>query len=170
FVFQGFLDELAHAAGKDQVQFRLDLLAAPQVGQIPDPGPRTFDPERMRGVLELVAEKSNWATASKGLPKGTGMGVAFYFSHLGYFAEVFKVTVSKAGVLKVDKVWVAGDVGSEIINPINADNQVQGSVIDGIGEALAQEITIDKGRTVQTGFNNFPLPRMKDAPASIEVH
>jgi isoquinoline 1-oxidoreductase subunit beta len=170
FVFQCFIDELAHAAGKDPVQFRLELLSAPQVGQIPQPGPGTFNPDRMRGVLELVAKKSNWATASKGLPKGTGMGVAFYFSHLGYFAEVFKVTVSKAGVLKVDKVWVAGDVGSEIINPTNAENQVEGSVIDGIGEAMAQEITIEKGRTVQSGLNNFVLPRMKDAPASIEVH
>jgi isoquinoline 1-oxidoreductase beta subunit len=170
FVFQGFIDELAHAAGKDQVQFRLDLLSAPQVGQIPQPGPGTFNPERMKGVLELVAEKSQWATKSKSLPKGTGMGVAFYFSHLGYFAEVFQVTVSRQGALKVDKVWVAGDVGSQIINPTNADNQVEGSVIDGIGEAVAQEITIDKGRAVQNSLQNFPLPRMKDAPASIEVH
>ena len=54
--------------------------------------------------------------------------------------------------------------------PTNANNQVEGSVIDGIGEALAQEITIEKGRAVQSGFNNFPLPRMKDAPASIEVY
>src|SRR6185503_1805868 len=106
----------------------------------------------MAGVLELVAEKSNWKTASKGLPKGTGMGVAFYFSHLGCFAEVMKVTVTKAGVLSVDKVWVAGDVGSEIINPVNAENQVQGSVIDGIGEAWNQEITIDKGRVTQNDF------------------
>lgn len=170
FVFQGFLDEVAHAAGKDQVQFRLDLLRAPQVGQIPNPGPQTFDPERMAGVLELVAEKSNWATASKSLPKGTGMGVAFYFSHLGYFAEVMQVSVSKAGALKIDKVWVAGDVGSEIINPTNANNQVEGSVIDGIGEAWNQEITIDKGRVVQTNFNNYPLLRMRDVPKVIEVH
>jgi isoquinoline 1-oxidoreductase beta subunit len=167
FVFQSFIDELAHAAGKDPVQFRLELLSTAPVGETPQ---SMMNAERMRGVLELVAEKSNWATASKNLPKGQGMGVAFYYSHRGYFAEVFKVTVSKAGALKVDKVWVAGDVGSEIINPTNAHNQVEGSVIDGIGEALAQEITIEKGRTVQSGLNNFPLPRMKDAPASIEVH
>ena len=169
FVFQGFLDELAHAAGKDQVQFRLELLRGQQHGQIPSQAPQTFDPERMAGVLELVAEKSNWATASKKLPKGTGMGVAFYFSHLGYFAEVMQVTVSKAGALTIDKVWVAGDVGSEIINPTNANNQVEGSVIDGIGEAWNQEITIDKGRVVQTNFNNFPLMRMRQAPKTIEV-
>jgi isoquinoline 1-oxidoreductase beta subunit len=170
FVYQGFLDECAIAAGKDPVQFRLELLSAPQVGQIPQPGQNTFDPERMKGVLELVAEKSNWARASKSLPKGTGMGVAFYFSHRGHFAEVIQVTVSRAGALKIDKVWVAGDVGSEIINPSNADNQVQGSVIDGIGEAWNQEITIEKGRVVQTNFNNYPLLRMRDVPKVIEVH
>jgi len=172
FVFQCFLDECAHAAGKDPVQFRLDLLAATPVGPelTPQQAAAVMNPERMRGVLELVAEKSNWATASKNLPKGTGMGVAFYFSHRGHFAEVFQVSVTRAGALKIDKVWVAGDVGSEIINPTNAENQVQGSVIDGIGEAWNQEITIEKGRVAQANFNNYPLMRMREAPKVIEVH
>ena len=122
----------------------------------------------MRGVLELVRDKSGWADRAK-LPKGTAMGVACYYSHSGHFAEVVQATVSKAGVVKVDKVWVAGDIGSQIINPINAESQAQGSVIDGLCEALGQEITIDKGRAVQSNFNNFPLLRMKDAPP-IEVH
>ena len=167
FAFQSYIDELAHAAGKDPMQFRIDLLSAPAMGEST---PQMYNADRMRGVVELVAEKSDWARRSKSLPKGTGLGVAFYWSHRGYFAEVVQATVSKQGALKVDKVWAAGDVGSEIINPSNAENQVQGSVIDGLGEAIYQEITIDKGRVVQGNFNNYPLLRMREAPPVIEVH
>jgi isoquinoline 1-oxidoreductase beta subunit len=98
------------------------------------------------------------------------MGVAFHFSHRGYFAEVVQATVSRAGELSVDKVWVAGDVGSQIINPINAEHNVQGAALDGIAEALGQEITIENGRTVQNNFHNFPLLRLRQAPPEVDVH
>jgi isoquinoline 1-oxidoreductase beta subunit len=169
FAVQSFIDDLAGAAGKDPVRFRLDLLATTPI-PLPPPPPGAdppFDAARMRGVLELVAEKSGWGKQSH--PKGTGVGVAFHFSHLGYFAEVVQATVAKDGTLKVDKVWVAGDVGSQVINPLNAENNTQGAVLDGIAEALAQEITIENGRTVQTNFNNFQLLRMKQA-CPVEVH
>ncbi|HEX6314451.1 MAG TPA: molybdopterin cofactor-binding domain-containing protein [Gemmatimonadaceae bacterium] len=182
FVIQSFIDELAHAAGKDPVQFRYDLLAnhkpdAPAAPAGP-PGAQTpgggrqgggpqFDHDRMRGVLELVAEKSGWGKTR--LPRGTGMGVGMHFSHRGYFAEVVQVTVSQAGQLKIDKVWVAGDIGNQIINPMNAENQARGSVLDGIAEAMAQEITIERGRVVQDNFRNFPLLRLVQVPP-VEVH
>ncbi len=178
FVMQSFLDELANAAGKDPLQFRLDLLSNPLIEAAPAAGAgggrgggggnAGNDPVRIRGVLQLVAEKSGWGKTT--LPKGTGMGIAVYFSHAGYFAEVVQATVSQAGEVKIDKVWVAGDIGAQVINPSNAENQVQGAVIDGLAQALGQEITIDKGRTVESNFNNFPLIRLKQVPPVIEVH
>ncbi len=158
FVMQSFIDELAHAAKKDPVQFKLDMLAG-----LPTTAQRgVMVGSRMIGVLEQVAQKSGWGTRK--LPKGTGMGVAFHFSHRGYFAEVVEATVTKAGKLTVNKVWAVGDVGSQIINPFGAINQVQGSVLDGISEALAQEITIEGGKTKQNNFNDFPLIRLTQSP------
>lgn len=161
FAVQSFIDELAHAAGRDPVQFRLDLLS--QVGE--NPG---FDADRMRGVLELVAERSGWGRTQ--LPRGTGMGVAFHFSHRGYFAEVVQATVTRPGQVSVDKVWVVGDVGSHIINPGNAENNAQGSVIEGLGSALSMEITIENGQTVQSNFHNYRLLRLTQAPPEVDVH
>jgi isoquinoline 1-oxidoreductase beta subunit len=165
FVYQSFIDELAHAAKKDPVEFRRALLAqftppAPATGG--GPQPQYMNAERMRGVLDLVARMSGWGTRT--LPRGKGMGVAFHFSHRGYFAEVVEATVARDGTLTIDKVWVAGDVGSVIINPSGALNQVRGSVLDGISEALAQQITIVGGATKEGNFNDFPLLRMRGVP------
>jgi len=159
FVNQSFIDELAHAAGKDPLQFRLDLLGDKAMVTDAD-GKNGYDAARMKGVLVAVREKSGWG---KKLPKGQAMGVACHFSHRGYFAEVAQVSVSAAGALKIHKVWVAGDVGSTIINPSGAMNQVVGSVLDGISELLGQEITIDKGHAVQSNFHEYPLLRMNQA-------
>lgn len=171
FAFQSFIDELAHAAGRDPLQYRLDLLGEPRILDSKDDryGPQpNFDTGRMRGVLELVREKSGWIDRHR-LPRGTGMGVAFYYSHMGYFAEVVKATVGARGALKIDKVWVAVDVGSHIVNPIGAENQVQGAALDGIGQALALQVNIKNGRAAQSNYDSYTLLRINRAPP-VEVH
>jgi isoquinoline 1-oxidoreductase beta subunit len=170
FVIQSFIDELAHAAGKDPVQFRMEILNNPKPAPqgAPGFGGAAFNAERMKGVLQLVAEKSGWGKTRP--QKGRAMGVAFHFSHQGYFAEVADVSVSNDNKVKVHKVWVGADVGSTIINPSAGENMVQGAIIDGMGALMSQEITVQNGRVVQTNFHQHPLLRLTQAPPEIEVH
>jgi isoquinoline 1-oxidoreductase beta subunit len=160
FVMQSFIDELAVAANADPLSFRMKLLGdKPVVGE----APAAYNAARMKGVLAAVEEMSGWKGRSK-LAKGTGMGVAFHFSHAGYFAEVVQATVAKDGAVKVDKVWVAADVGRQIVNPSGAMNQVQGSALEGLSHALFQQITFENGAAVQSNFHDNPLMRIADAP------
>lgn len=165
FAVQGFLDELAHAAGTDPLAFRLKLMG--EQGMVGTPGRDGYDAGRMRGVLQKVAEVSGWGRTR--MAPRQGQGVAFHFSHLGYFAEVVQVRVADDGRIRVEKVWVAGDVGRQIVNPSGAINQVQGAVLDGLSAALGQEITLEGGAVVQGNFDSYRLMRMADAPP-VEVH
>ena len=123
----------------------------------------------MRNVLREVADRAGWG---RKLPRGQGQGqgIAFHFSHRGYIAEVAEVTVSQAGALKVDRVVVVSDVGSQVVNPSGAENQVQGSVIDALGTLMFQDLDIQRGRIVQGNFTDYPMIRMSNVPPKVEVH
>jgi isoquinoline 1-oxidoreductase beta subunit len=168
FAQQSFLDELAHAAGRDPVELRLALLGEPRAIPAEEKGAPSFDTGRMAGVVRLAAEKSGWTTDK--LPRGRGRGIAFHFSHLGYAAIVIEVTVLNDGELTIDRAVIAADVGRQIINPSGAENQAEGSVVDGISSSLVQAVTIAGGRAEQTGFGDMPLLRITQSPRIIETH
>lgn len=160
FVWQSFMDEVAEAAGLDLPEFmRRTLGPAREV-----PGERVkFHTGRARGVIDAVCKSAGW----KGRKKGRGFG--FYFSHLGYFAEIVDLSM-KNGAIQIDKVWVAGDIGAHVINPLNAMNQAQGCVIDGIGQALiGQKIVQENGAITAENFGDFALMRIDAAPRAIAV-
>jgi isoquinoline 1-oxidoreductase beta subunit len=167
WVVCSFLDELAHAAGRDPVEFNLDLLGPRDLVPSSSGRGQPYNAARMRGVIRVAAEKSGWGAK---LPRGQGMGLGYFFSHLGYIAEVAFVTVSKTGGLKVDRVVAAVDVGSQIVNLSGAENQIQGSIIDGLGAAWYQELDLAQGRIVQGNLQDYPMIRMADAPKRLEIH
>jgi isoquinoline 1-oxidoreductase beta subunit len=167
YVFQCFLDEVAHAANKDPLEFQIELLNSPLPGEGEGKGGNPFGPgfiaARMITVLERVRDMSGWKYRAT-LPAGSGMGLGCYWSHLGYVAQVHQVSVDPQGVITPQHVWVAVDVGRHVINPTNAEHQVQGSILDGISAALSQQITLEKGRVVQSNFHNYPLLRNGKIP------
>src|SRR5690606_13894105 len=179
FINQCFIDELAHAAGTDPLQFRKQLLGERRSLPIPPSGPHDLggviepipelDTGRMHDVLDLVAEKSGWGKTA--LPPRTGLGVAFYYCHYAYVAEVARVHVSETGHPTVEKLWVAVDIGAHIINPSRAEQVAAGGALDGLAHVIGQNqrITIKDGRVEQSNFHDYTPLRMSQAP-DVEVH
>jgi isoquinoline 1-oxidoreductase beta subunit len=161
YAVQGFLAELAVAAKRDHLEFLLEVM-----GESKGPNAEgTLNPARAAAVIRLAAEKAGWG---KEMGKGRGLGLAFHFSHAGHFAEVADVTVDANKKITINKVVVAGDIGP-IVNMSGAENQVQGSVIDGFSTMLGLEVSIENGRIQQTNFDRYPLLRIAHAP-KVEVH
>ena len=171
FVTQGFIDDCAIAAGRDPLEYRRGVLGSPRAipiaeefsGETGEAMKGTpYNTGRMRGVLDKAAEMAGWG---RKLPPRRGLGIAFHFSHLGYFANVVEASVAGDGSVKVHHVWVAADIGKHIVNLSGAENQVQGSVIDALGAALGQRITFAEGAVEQKNYGDFHLACMDMAPA-----
>lgn len=167
FVMQSFLDEVAHASGKDLPTLMLQLTdGEPAEPATAGPlGPQAgFSPPRLQAVTRKVLEISPWGEQA---PEGHAYGFGFYYSHMGYFAEVVEASLDQRNRPLVHNVWVAGDVGNQIINPFGALNQVEGSIIDGLGQAIQLAVEIEGGAAKQSNFHNYPLPRM---PMTPQIH
>jgi isoquinoline 1-oxidoreductase beta subunit len=145
FANESFIDECAKAAGKDPYAYRMALLK---------------DKPRFSNVLKLAADKAGWG---KPLPAGRARGIALMEGYDTYMAEVAEVSLAKDGSVRVHKVTVAADVG-RMVNPDTVEAQIMSAVVFGMGAAIMQEITLDKGRVQQTNFDSYPVVRMNEAP------
>jgi isoquinoline 1-oxidoreductase beta subunit len=157
FALESFIDELAVAAGKDPLQFRLHLLAKDQDLQY---FTTTWHTARMRAVLQLAAEKAGWKTA---LPAGHYRGIACFGCFASYMAEVVEITMEKDQP-RVHRVVAVVDCG-QVVNPGILEQQIQGGIVYGLGNALRAKITIEKGRVVQGNFDDYAPLRMEESPA-----
>jgi len=164
FPIQCFIDELAHAAGKDPLAFRLALYGEPQRYDYEGHGGPSFDSGRLTNVLKLAAERIGWG---RKLPAGSGLGLACHFTFGGYTAHAMEVSVDARGELAIRRCICAVDVG-RIINPLGVQAQMMGGTIDGLSTALNLEITVQDGRVQQSNFHDYPLLRSAQAP-DVEV-
>jgi CO/xanthine dehydrogenase Mo-binding subunit len=149
FVLESFIDEMAHAARRDPVEFRREMLGG--------------NP-RLRHVLDVAAERSGWGTP---LPAGRARGVAVVEDKGGRVAQVAEVSLD-GGRVRVHRVTCAADCG-QIIHPGIVEAQLSGSIVGGLAAALYGEITIEKGRVKQGNFDDYRMLRMREAP-EIRVH
>jgi isoquinoline 1-oxidoreductase beta subunit len=169
FALQSFVDECAHAAGRDPIEYWLDVLGSPRNiegrGRMAKLHP--FDTGRLRNVVNLVAEKSDWA--NKKPSKGNALGFAAHRSFLTYVAAVVEVNVDANGKLTIPRVDLAVDCG-QVIHPDRVHAQFEGAAVFGTSIAMMGEITAADGRIQQSNFNNYPVARINEAPRETHVH
>ena len=163
FASESFIDELAAAAGKDPLEYRLHMLAKDKDQDIPF-FVTTWHTARMRGVLQLAADKAGW---TKPLPAGRFRGIACFACFSSYVAEVVEISM-EGETPRVHRVVAAVDCG-QVVNPGILEQQIPGGVVYALGNALRAKITIEKGRVVQGNFDDYAPVRMEETPA-VEVY
>jgi isoquinoline 1-oxidoreductase beta subunit len=178
FAIGSFLDELAHAAGRDRVQYLLETLGPSRKVDIKPEGIKYWnntqpldkypvDTGRLRRVIELAAERSGWANKKSG--NGRGFGIAAHRSFLTYVAAVVEVEVDKSGQVRIPRVDLAVDAGT-VISPERARSQFEGAAVFGTSIAMLGEITAKKGQIEQSNFHDYPVARIQEAPRQTHVH
>lgn len=159
---QSFLDEVAEAAGKDPIKFRLELLERAKTNPVGEEN--DYDPARFAGVLELVREKSGWGQEQPNVHRG----VSAYFCHNSYAANVLDIVLEN-GKPVIQRVYCAVDCGI-VVNPDAATNLAEGAIVDGIGCALYGAMTFKTGVPEKSNFDTYRMIRMGEGPKSIDVH
>jgi isoquinoline 1-oxidoreductase beta subunit len=171
FAVHSFVDELAQLAKRDSVEYLLDVLGQSRKVDVGQRGPMAekfpLDTGRLRRVIELAAERSDWA--KKKPAKGRALGVAAHWSFLSYVAAVVEVEVGLGGKIRIPRVDIAADVG-RVINPDRVKSQFEGASVFGAGIALMGEITAAGGAIQQSNFHNYLVARINEAPIETRVH
>lgn len=165
FAIQSFLHELSVAAGRDHLDFLLDIFRRAPAAR-PDHPATVLNPARAIAVLEEAGRRAKWGTP---LPRGEARGLAFHFSHRGHFAEVVRLGVDGSKRINLHEITVVGDIGP-VLNRSGAEAQVQGSINDALSAMMAQRIDIERGRVRQSNFHEYSLLRLPSAPRRIDVH
>jgi isoquinoline 1-oxidoreductase beta subunit len=166
FVVQSFLDEIAHASGRDPLQLRLELYGDNRELPYGQHGGPVFNPWRLSRLLRHVAERIGYGTAR---PAGRGVGIASHFTFGGYAAHAVEVTVGERGELTIERIVAAVDCGL-VVNPLGVEAQLQGGTLDGLSTALGLAITVRDGRIEQSNFHDYPLLGMRGVPVDFETH
>jgi isoquinoline 1-oxidoreductase beta subunit len=179
FAASSFVDELAHAARRDPLEYQLDLIGPGAVLDFKADGVAEywnygvpmdkypFDTRRLRRVLEIAGERAGWAKRSR--TRGHGMGIVAARSFTSYIASVVEVEVDGEGRVRIPRVIQVVDAGT-VVNPDRVRAQFEGAAVMGIGLAMTGEITAEAGRVVQNNFHTFQVPRIIDAPVQVDVH
>jgi isoquinoline 1-oxidoreductase beta subunit len=178
FAAQSFANELAHASGRDSVEYLLQLIGPPRIVDVKASAPDydnyggstteyPLDTARMRRVVELAAEKAGWGKRTLG--KGSGLGIAAHRSFLTYVATVVEVEVDDKGEVKIPSVHTAVDAGV-VVNPEATRSQFEGAAVFGTSIVRSGAITAKDGVIEQSNFDDYPVARMNDAPYKTTVH
>lgn len=166
WVVQSFLHEMSAAAGRDHVEFLLEVInSRPDVAVSPASPRPSLVPARATAVVRAAAERSGWG--KRQLAKGRGLGIAFYYSHGGHFAEAVELSVDADKRIQVHQVWVVGDIGP-VVDLSSAENQCQGCIVDALSTMIL-ELTMEGGQIEQKNFDRYPMARIGITPP-VDVH